>query len=74
MECRNLIKHVNPKMRKEWTQYFKNELGNIAQGVKELVKGTNTIFFIKHREMTADLKGTYTQIVVGFCQQKCYSS
>ena len=61
-------------MRKEWTQYFKNELGNIVQGVKELVKGTNTIFFIKHREMTADLKGTYTQIVVGFCQQKCYSS
>lgn len=42
MECGDLIK--DPHCRDDWLRSATNELGNLAQGVDNRVKGTNTIF------------------------------
>ena len=59
MKCIHLIKHVNPKMCKLWTLSFANELRNLAKVVRDRVKGTNTIFFIKHEEIPVNGMATY---------------
>ena len=41
-----------------------NNIGRLAQGVGNRVKGTNTIFFIHHFEFPAGNRVTYGQIVV----------
>ena len=48
LEYRDLIKR--PDLRKRWTKSLANELGRLAQGVRD-IKGTNTIFFIPKSEI-----------------------
>ena len=48
MECKDSIK--DPHCRDNWLRSCANELGNLAQGVGNRVKGTNAIFFVhKHQ-------------------------
>ena len=69
LEYRDLIKR--PEVKEIWEKALSNELGRLAQGVRE-IKGTDTIFFIKKSEIPKDrLKDvTYGRIVVSYRPQK----
>ena len=69
MEYRDLIKH--PKHKNTWEISLANELGRLAQGIRE-VKGTNTILFLPKSEIPKDrLKEvTYGRIVVAYKPDK----
>jgi hypothetical protein len=56
----------------QWTQSFANELGRLAQGVGDRVKGTNTMYFIRHDQVPLDRRKdvTYGRIVVDIRPQK----
>ena len=43
LEYRDLIK--DPKLREIWAKSFANELGRLAQGIRDII-GTDTIHFI----------------------------
>ena len=43
LEYRDLIKR--PELRERWYKSLANELGRLAQGIRD-IPGTNTIFFI----------------------------
>ena len=66
MEHRHLI--GNPKYRKLWQRSYGDEVGHLAQGMPGRVEGTDTIFFIKKKDVPAhrwrDI--TYGRIVVSF--------
>ena len=49
LEYRHRIKR--DKHKNIWVKYFANELGRLAQGVGDILKGTNTIFFLAHEKM-----------------------
>ena len=56
--------------RRSWTTSFANELGILAQGIRE-VPLTNTIFFISKSDVPKDRKKiTYGKIVVSYRPQK----
>ena len=60
---RHLIKGP---LRKIWERSFGNELGQLAQGIRE-VKGTNRVMFIPKYKIPKDKKVTYGKIV---CEMK----
>ena len=64
MEYRHLIK--NKHTRKIWNNSFANELGRLANGVGNRIKGTNTIKFIPRNKVPLGRKVTYGKIVVDF--------
>ena len=70
LEYRDLIKR--PELRERWSTSLANELGRLAQGIRD-VKGTNTIVFIKKSAIPADRRKevTYGRIVVGY-KGVCY--
>ena len=43
LEYKHLIK--SDKYKKTLVKYFTNELGRLAQGLGDRVKGTNTVFY-----------------------------
>eukprot|EP00957_Ditylum_brightwellii_P158150 12037686-Ditylum_brightwellii.AAC.1 len=49
MEYRDLIK--NPKYMDDWKHSFANEIGQLAQGLKRDINGTDTILFVRHDEI-----------------------
>ena len=51
MEYRHLI--GDPKYREIWGQSYGNELGRLAQGMEDCVKGTNNILFIAKEDLPA---------------------
>ena len=61
MEYRDLIK--DPHYRDDWLRSAANELGNLAQGVGNRVKGTNTIFFIHKHQVPKGRTVTFPRIV-----------
>ena len=69
LEYRDLIKL--PKYREVWMKSFANEIGRLAQGIRD-IKGTNTMEFIRRdeipRERAKDV--TYGRIVVSYRPQK----
>ena len=69
LEYRDLIK--DPKLATTWQKSLANELGRLAQGIRD-VKGTDTIFFIPKSEIPRDrLKEvTYARIVVDYKPNK----
>ena len=69
LEYRDLIKI--PELRQTWMTSLANELGRLAQGIRE-IKGTNTIYFIDKSEIPKDkLKQvTYARIVVDYKPHK----
>ena len=58
----------NLKYRETWQKSYGTEVGRLAQGMPRRVKGTDTIFFIKKKDVPAhrwrDI--TYGRIVVSF--------
>ena len=52
LEYRHLIKR--PKYREIWGNAYTKEVGRLASGVKGVVEGTDTIFFIHKHEVPAD--------------------
>ena len=69
MEYRNLIK--SDKHRAIWEHSLANEIGRVAQGIRN-IKGTETIFFIPKSEIPKDRfrDVTYGKIVVSYRPQK----
>ena len=65
-ECRHLIKGPD---RKIWEISFANELGQLAQGIRE-VKGTNTVMFVPKSKVPKDKKIIYGKIVCEMKQEK----
>jgi hypothetical protein len=57
------------KYKTIWTKSFANELGRLAQGIRD-VEGTNTIFFIPKAQMPPGRTATYGRIVVEIKPQK----
>ena len=57
---------------KIWKQSFSNELGRLVQGVGKIVKGVDTILFIKYDNILGELciYITYVRIVVDYRPQK----
>ena len=60
LEYRQLVKH--PKYAKIWSKSFANELGRLAQGIRD-IKGTNTIVFIPKDKVPQGRTVTYGRIV-----------
>ena len=69
LEYRDLIKR--PELRETWEKSLSNEIGRLAQGVRD-IKGTDTIHFIRKSQIPADrLKDvTYGRIVVDYMPHK----
>ena len=69
MEYRELIKR--PETRETWFKSLANEIGRLAQGIRD-IKGTDTIFFIPKYEIPKErLKEvTYARIVVDYKPHK----
>lgn len=70
LEYRHLIKH--PLHKRTWGPSFSKEVGRLAQGIKGVVEGTDTIFFIPYDQIPADrIKDvTYEQIVCNIRPEK----
>ena len=69
MEYRDLIK--KPDLRELWQRSLANELGRLAQGIRD-IKGTNTIHFILKSDIPHDRRKeiTYGRIVVAYKPDK----
>lgn len=67
LEYRHLTKMT--KYKAIWNTSFANELGRLAQGIRD-IKGTDTIHFIPHTDMPADKTATYGRIVCTHRPQK----
>ena len=52
LEYQQLLNH--PKYAEAWNTSAANEFGQLAQGFRGQVKGTNTIIFIRKDEVPAD--------------------
>ena len=68
LEYRDLIK--NEKTRTTWNTSFTNELGRLANGLKNRIKGKNTIKFIPKANVPIGKTVTYGRIVVDYRPQK----
>ena len=70
LEYRHLIKQ--PTYKKDWGNFFGNEIGRLAQGMPGRNAGTNTIFFIDKEEIPNDRWKdiAYSQIVCNVRPQK----
>jgi hypothetical protein len=68
-EYKQLIAN-NPATAAKWTNSFVNELGQLAQGVGDRLKGTGICFFIARSAVPRDRKVTYGRIVVALRPQK----
>ena len=60
LEYRHLKQH--PKYKRTWEKSFANELGRLAQGIRD-IDGTSTIFFVPFGQVPKDRKATYGRIV-----------
>jgi hypothetical protein len=60
----------DPATSKLWTRSFANELGRLAQGAGDRLKGTNTCFFIPKSAVPHGWTVTYGRIVVSLRPQK----
>jgi hypothetical protein len=70
MEYRHLVS--NPKYRDTWKNAYGKELGRLAQGLHDIVKGTDTIVFI-HKAGVPQARWkdvTYGRIVANFRPEK----
>ena len=70
LEYRHLIK--KPELQQIWSKSYANEIGRLAQGVGNRVKGTDTMEFIEKHEVPQDRYKdvTYGRIVCDFRPQK----
>eukprot|EP00804_Cyclotella_cryptica_P025012 CCRYP_015951-RA/>CCRYP_015951-RA protein AED:0.39 eAED:0.39 QI:0/-1/0/1/-1/1/1/0/153 len=70
MEYQHLVS--NPKYRDTWGNAYGKELGPFAQGLPDIVKGTDTIAFINKTcvPQNSQKDVTYGCIVANFCPEK----
>jgi hypothetical protein len=70
LEYQHLVS--NKKSRALWQRSFANELGQLAQGVGDRIKGTETIFFMPYSQIPKDRhkEVTYGHIVVDYKPHK----
>jgi hypothetical protein len=68
MEYRTLS--TDPATKTTWVRSFANELGHLAQGVGDRIKGTDTIFFVPFSAVPKDRTVTYGCIVCNYRPQK----
>jgi hypothetical protein len=61
---------TDPTTTTTWVHSFANELGRLAQGVGDRVRGTDTIFFIPFTAVPSDRTVTYGRIVCDYRPQK----
>ena len=66
MDYRQLME--SPKYRKLYKNSYSKELGRLAQGIPDVVKATNTIFFIDKADVPAKRwkDVTYGRVVVNY--------
>jgi hypothetical protein len=67
LEYRHLLQR--PELKPIWEQTFANELGRLAQGIRN-VKGTDTVAFIFVSEVPHDRTITYGRLVCDIRPQK----
>jgi hypothetical protein len=60
----------DPVTAQLWTRSFANELGRLTEGVGNLLKGTDTYFFIPKSAVPTGRTVTYGRIVVALRPQK----
>ena len=63
VEFKDLI--TNPKTKATWTTSYANELGRLAQGIRD-IKGSNCIYFIPHTKVPRNKQVTYARMVVDY--------
>ena len=68
MEYRHLIR--DPHYKKDWDQSCANELGRLAQGLGDKIKGTNTLIFIAKSKVPPGRTVTYARIVCSVHPEK----
>ena len=70
LEYRHLMKRV--EYRKTWGKTYVNELGRLAQGIGDNIKGTDTIFFTTKKNIPFKRRRdiTYSQIVCDYREGK----
>jgi hypothetical protein len=70
LEYRHLVKM--PKHREGWSKAFGKEIGRLAQGYKNEVEGTNTLFFVPYDQVPEDKRKnvTYAGICVDYRPEK----
>jgi hypothetical protein len=68
MEYKDFIR--DPHYRDDWMISSANELGRLAQGVGDRVKGTNTIFFITKDKVPDGRTVTYARVVCTVLPEK----
>jgi hypothetical protein len=70
MEYRQIIN--SPKYRNLYRNSYSKELGRLSQGIPDVVKGTNTIFFIDKADVPAERWKdiTYGRVVVDYRPEK----
>ncbi len=63
---------VNSKYKELWGKSYTKELGRLAQGMPRVSKGTNTIVFIRCKDIPQNCKRdvTYARICVNYCSEK----
>jgi hypothetical protein len=59
-----------PEFKERWNKSGANELGRLTQGVGTRIKGTDTIFFIKHSQVPKHKTVTYGRFVCDIRPQK----
>ena len=72
MEYQQIMK--SPKYRNLYKKSYSKELGRLAQGIPDVVKVTNTIFFIDKADVPAERwkDVTYGRVVVDYRPEKSY--
>jgi len=68
MEYCDLIK--DPEYKEAWFLSGANELGRLAQGVGDRIKGTSTIFFINKSQVPTGRTVTYARSYAPYDQRK----
>jgi hypothetical protein len=70
MEMWHLL--VNPKHKELWGKSYMKELGRLAQGMTGVNKGTNTIVFIRRKDIPPNCKCDVTcmPVCVNYCLEK----
>jgi hypothetical protein len=63
---------VNPKCKELGGKSYMKELGRLAQGMPRVSKGTDTIVFIRCKDIPHDCKCnvTYARVCVNYCPEK----
>ncbi len=70
MEYRHIMK--SPKYRNLYKNSYRKELGRLAKGIPDVVKGTNTIFFINRADVPSKRwkDVTYGRVIFNYRPEK----